>query len=272
MSRIKLVICCLLLAGLAGCARQQEQPQSQPPAQEPAAQPAPAAPAQTAATPAESPAAAPAGVKGKSTPAKETAGRRQEQPSPPAATTARAAASTPSTSPPPRIEVIPAGTALSIRLTDPLDTGTNKAGDTFKGVLDDDLVADGMVVAPRGSSVTGRIANLVQSGRVQGRAQLSIALRSIDIRGVEYPIQTNTVSFEAESTKKKDAAKVGIGAGIGAAIGAIAGGGKGAAIGAAVGGGAGGATVLATRGNEIKLAPEHQLKFTLRNDVRVTQR
>jgi hypothetical protein len=170
------------------------------------------------------------------------------------------------------VDVIPAGTALKIRLTDALDTAVNRSGDAFKGVLDEDLVAEGRVIAPRGSAVTGKVIKLVRAGRVQGRAEMSIALKSIDIQDVAYTIQTDTLSFAAESTKKKDAAKVGIGAGIGAAIGAIAGGGKGAAIGAAVGGGAGGATVLATRGSEIKLAPERQLKFALRSEVRVTQR
>ena len=58
----------------------------------------------------------------------------------------------------------------------------------------------------------------------------------------------------------------------GAAIGAIAGGGKGAAIGAAVGGGAGGATVLATRGQEIKFPAEHRFSFSLRSEVKVQSR
>ena len=84
-----------------------------------------------------------------------------------------------------------------------------------------------------------------------------------------YPLQTEILTFEAESTKKKDAAKVGVGAGIGAVIGAIAGGGKGAAIGAAVGGGAGGATVLATRGNEVKFQAEDELSFVLTREVTV---
>jgi len=77
------------------------------------------------------------------------------------------------------------------------------------------------------------------------------------------------LSFQADSTKKQDATKVGVGAGLGAVIGAIAGGGKGAAIGAAAGAGAGGATVAATRGKEIQLAAEHKLNFALSHDVSV---
>jgi hypothetical protein len=84
-------------------------------------------------------------------------------------------------------------------------------------------------------------------------------------------VNATSLSFQAESTKKQDAAKVGIGAGIGAAIGAIAGGGKGAAIGAAVGAGAGTGSVLATRGKDVTLDPEDRHTFVLKSDFRLQQ-
>ena len=56
--------------------------------------------------------------------------------------------------PAPRYAVIPAGTALNIRLQDPLDSGVNQAGDSFRGTLDKDLVIGGDVVAQRGAPVT----------------------------------------------------------------------------------------------------------------------
>ena len=98
---------------------------------------------------------------------------------------------------------------------------------------------------------------------------MSLTLAQIRIGGESYPLKTNSVSFEAEGTQKTDAAKIGAGAAIGAAIGAIAGGGKGAAIGAAVGGGAGTATVLGTKGKEVKLSTEQKLNFVLKNEVKV---
>jgi outer membrane lipoprotein SlyB len=98
---------------------------------------------------------------------------------------------------------------------------------------------------------------------------MSLQLTGLTVDKQTYPLHTEILSFEAESTQKKDATKVGVGAGIGAVIGAIAGGGKGAAIGAAVGAGAGGATVIATRGKEIKFDPEQRLNFVLRDDVTI---
>jgi hypothetical protein len=97
---------------------------------------------------------------------------------------------------------------------------------------------------------------------------MSLQLTSLLIGKEAYDLQTDIITKEAESTKKKDATKVGIGAGLGAAIGAIAGGGKGAAIGAAVGG----ATVVATRGKELHFDVEQKFVFVLRRDVNVKLR
>ena len=285
MSRATVFFCILFLVALAGCSKKGEQAQSPaPPEQQAPAQPA--SPAQ-----AEAPSTAPEAAPGQ-TPAQrgEKNAARKATPaqnprssaSAPASRSAAAGergvpgAAAPATSeaatqvaPPaaPQPLVIPSGTKLNIRLAEALDSGTNKTGDTFQATLDQDVTVDGKIVAPRGTTVTGKPADVKQSGRVQGVAQMSLALNQIRIGDAVYPIQTNVLSFQAETTKNKDAAKVGIGAGIGAIIGAIAGGGKGAAIGAAVGGGAGGATVIATRGKELNFPAEHQFSFTLRSDV-----
>ena len=157
----------------------------------------------------------------------------------------------------PKYIAIPSGTTLQVRLLDPLDSSVNKSGDTFRAILDQGIDVNGKIVAPEGSLLEGRLSNVAQSGRVEGRAKMSLQLVSLQIADQSYPLQTNVLSFEAESTKKDDATKVGIGAGIGAAIGA------------AVGGGAGGATVLATRGKELKFGAEQKFNFILNENVNV---
>jgi hypothetical protein len=169
----------------------------------------------------------------------------------------------------PTFATIAGGTDISVRLQTPLDSGVNQTGDTFKAVLDKDIEINGQVVAPRGSTVEGRLSNVQRSGRIEGRAEMSLQLISLTVGNQTYPIRTDILALQAESTKKKDATKVGIGAGLGAVIGAIAGGGKGAAIGAAVGAGAGGATVVATRGKELKFDAEQKFNFVLRNDIKI---
>ena len=105
------------------------------------------------------------------------------------------------------------------------------------------------------------------SGKVKGRAQMSISLSQFLVDSDSYDLDTDTLSFEAESTAKKDAGRIGIGAGAGAIIGAIAGGGKGAAIGGAIGAGAGTGVTLATSGKEVEFPVEQLFEFRLANSV-----
>ena len=172
---------------------------------------------------------------------------------------------------PPRVTsvTLPEGTALKVRTTTAISSKTMKTGDTFTATLMNDLVQDGVTVAPRGSTLRGRVVESDPGGRVKGKASISVGLTSLDVDGNSIPLSTDTFAQEAASSTKKDALKVGIGSGLGAAIGAIAGGGKGAAIGAAAGGGAGGATVLATRGNPAIIASETPLTFHLTAPARV---
>jgi hypothetical protein len=86
---------------------------------------------------------------------------------------------------------------------------------------------------------------------------------------VTYDIDTKPLSWIAESTKKDDAVKIGAGAAAGAVIGAITGGGKGAAIGSAIGAGGGTAVVLATDGQEIRLAAGRKLSVSLTNPLTI---
>ncbi len=211
--------------------------------------------AEPAAQPAERPAAQP----------QRRAGRRTAETAPPA--TPRGAAAEAARRPEPI--VLEAGTVLKVRTTSTISTKTHAAGDVFEASLAEPVVVGGRQVLPRGAAVTGRVVDSDPGGRVKGVASLSLALTSIASGGAALPVSTNSVSQQAQSSKKKDAAKVGIGAGIGAAIGAIAGGGKGAAVGAAAGGGAGTAAVLATRGEAATVPAETVLAFELTRPLKL---
>jgi len=159
---------------------------------------------------------------------------------------------------------IPAGSRLRVALIDGVSTTKNSAGDHFLVSLAEPVIVDGKTVLQKGSKLRGSVVDVKESGRVKGRASIQLTLTEI-IRnnGKSVPVSTKPFTAVAESTKKRDAGIIAGGAGLGAAIGAIAGGGKGAAIGAGVGGGAGTGTVLATKGKDIKYAPETRLTFTL---------
>jgi hypothetical protein len=175
--------------------------------------------------------------------------------------------------PPPNKVTIPSGTVLTVRLSETLSTEKNQPGDQFTAVLDQPLVVDGFVLAERGARAQGKIVELERSGKVRGLANMSIELTQIRTSdGQTVRLNTGAFKREANTSRKKDAAKVGVGAAIGAAVGAIAGGGKGAAIGAGVGGAAGAGQVAMTRGEAAELPVETRVSFRLAEAVTVTEK
>jgi len=184
----------------------------------------------------------------------------QEQPAP----------APPPPPPPPQKVTVPAGTQLSVRLNDPLDSERNQVGDTFHGSLSTPIVIDGETVIPSGADVVGRVANVQSAGKFAGASLLTLELTSMTFNGKTYNLETNQWSRSGEGAGKKTAEKVGGGAAIGAILGGLIGGGKGAAIGAAAGGAGGTGVAAAQKRNQIKLGPEAVLNFQTINTLTVT--
>lgn len=164
---------------------------------------------------------------------------------------------------------LPAGTPLRVVLQTGVGSDTSAPGSEFSAVLADPVVIDGRTVLEKGAAVVGRVTDVKKSGRVKGRASISLTLTSLVRDNKNIPIATQTYVGVARSTRKRDVAVIGGAAGVGAAIGAIVGGGKGAATGAAIGGAGGTGTVLATRGADVHFPPESRLRFVLANAINV---
>jgi hypothetical protein len=158
---------------------------------------------------------------------------------------------------------IPSGTTLSLSLTSAVASDTSKVEDAVSAELTQAVVVDGRDVLPAGSTVTGQVTSAEASGRVKGRAQVAFRFDTLTTGGTKYDVQTAGLSRVASATKGEDATKIGIGAGAGAVVGGLLGGKGGAAKGAAVGGGAGTGLVLATKGQEMRLAPGADVTTTL---------
>ncbi len=166
---------------------------------------------------------------------------------------------------------LPAGTLITVRLTDLVSSDRNRPGDGFTTVLDQPLVAQGWVVSRRGQSVMGRVVNAQRAGRVQGVSQLAVELSELSVvDGQQVPIRTQLMQASAGTSHAQDAVGLGGASGIGAIIGAAAGGGSGAAIGAAAGAAAGVIGVLSTRGRPTELYPETLLTFRLQDPIMVS--
>ncbi|HEX5109302.1 MAG TPA: hypothetical protein VFV95_12675 [Vicinamibacterales bacterium] len=229
-----------------------------------AAAPQPAALAPAAASPVDT--AAP-----KST-AKPASARPAPRPTAPAAPALSASAAAPDpapTTPPPapRVEYrdlkIAAGTALPLELITPISSETAEVETPVRAKLKQTISVDGFALLPAGTEFIGTVTEVERAGRVKGRARMSIAFTEVSLSGTREKVRTNPVTFEAQATKGKDAAKIGVGAGVGAVIGGILGGGSGAAKGAAIGGGAGTGVVLATKGEDVTVDAGADVNATL---------
>ena len=183
----------------------------------------------------------------------------------PAANTAPAAAPAPEAMAPEPVKpaVVPAGTALTVRLGETLSSKTSQDGQSFTGTLVNPVESGGATVIPAGSPVSGTVVSAKSAGRFKGESLLTLRLDTITVKGTQRTIQTSTVSSGQKGKGKRTATMIGGGAGAGALIGGIAGGGKGAAIGALVGGGAGTAGAGLTGNRDVSFGAESAVTFKL---------
>jgi hypothetical protein len=164
---------------------------------------------------------------------------------------------------------VPAGTRLSVRTIDAIDSAKNHIGDRFEASLEESVTVDGRIVLPRGASLHGRLAEAKTSGTFTGRSELRLALTEIVVNGQTVPLVSGEYELSGKSQGASTAKRTVGGAAVGSIIGAIAGGGKGAAIGAGVGGAAGAGSEIITKGDQVKVPSETLLDFTLQQKVSI---
>ena len=167
---------------------------------------------------------------------------------------------------------IPAGTRISVRTIDSIDSAKNDVGDRFQASLEESLIVDGDVVVAKGADVYGRLAESKESGTFSGRSQLRLELTGIVVNGQTIPLVTGEYELTGKSRGASTAKRTIGGAAVGSLIGALAGGGQGAAIGAGVGAGVGAGSETITKGDQVKVPSESLIDFILQQEVSITTR
>ena len=170
---------------------------------------------------------------------------------------------------------LPAGTQVSVRSEDTIDSATAVEGQTYAAEIADDVLdANGDVVIPHGSNAQIVIRSASKGGRFRGASDLVLDLQSITVEGQQYLISTADLRESGKQglgANTRTAEYTGGAAALGAIIGAIAGGGKGAAIGAGAGAGGGALTQVLTKGAAIRVPAETVLTFKLDKPVQIVQ-
>lgn len=158
---------------------------------------------------------------------------------------------------------IPAGSRLSVRVTEKLSSETSRVGDRFHGTLAGPVVVNGRTLFPQGAEVTGQVVHVKSSGRLSSPGELTLALRTVRSGGRTYNVSANPFAIKGESHTKSNVTKIGGTTALGAVLGGIFGGGKGAAIGAASGAAAGTGVAAATGKKPAVVESEAVLVWTV---------
>jgi len=159
-----------------------------------------------------------------------------------------------------KMVTVPAGTSLLVRMIDTVDSSKNAVGSRFSASLETNLEVDGVVVAPAGTKVYGRLAQSKEAGRMAGKSELRLELTEIVLNGTAYPVLSRDYQVSGKSSSGRSAKRILGGAGLGAAIGAIAGN---AGMGAAIGAVAGTTAAVVQKGQTVNVPSETLLEFRL---------
>jgi hypothetical protein len=168
--------------------------------------------------------------------------------------------------------VIANNTRVTAVLRTPVSTKVSQNGDRFQMEVTSPSQYNGAIIE-------GRVAKTERSGRVSGRANISLEFDTIRLRngqtyrfaGIVDSVKSasgENVTVNNEGTVRdnnqttKTVTRAGIGAALGALIGAIAGGGQGAVIGAGVGAGAGAGTVILQGRDDVELGDGTEFMIT----------
>ena len=166
--------------------------------------------------------------------------------------------------------IIPSGTDVPIRTNENIDSKNSFDGQKYSASVSEDIQdSDGHVAIPAGSPAQLIIRNIARGGAMHS-AELVLDLYSVTVNNKHYRVVSSDLT---ESNKKgfganrRTAELLGGGSALGALLGGIFGGGKGAGIGGLAGAGGGFATQAFTRGKEVRVPAESQLRFRLERNL-----
>lgn len=171
---------------------------------------------------------------------------------------------------PPTLTVKP-GTYITVRINQPLSSDRNHEGDTFTATLMQPVVVDGVVVAQRGQTVYGVVAEATKA-KTDKPSRLQLGLTGLTaVDGTQVPFKSQLVVRTGGSTPPGVQAGTVVGtSAVGAVIGGAAAWGTGAAIGAGAGAAAGIIGVLVTRHHPTIVYPETALTFQVTSPATIS--
>jgi hypothetical protein len=194
---------------------------------------------------------------------------RAEKPKRSPAPTPRPKAPAPAPAPAPNPGItVPSGTAITVTVSTPISSETAQVGDTWTGVVKNNVIVGEKTVIPSGSTVSGTVS-AVKSAARGDRAMLDLAIGSMTVEGASYAASATTTAIEAGSTRARNLGAIAGTAGAGALIGGAVGGKKGALIGGLIGGVGASGAVAKSKGYQVALKEGTELTFSTSEAVNI---
>jgi hypothetical protein len=86
---------------------------------------------------------------------------------------------------------VAAGTFFTIRVNQAISTDHSQVGDAFTAQLVKPIVVDGRIIADRGQTIAGRVAEVQKGGRIRGTSRLGVELTEMTlVDGQQIPVRS----------------------------------------------------------------------------------
>jgi len=160
---------------------------------------------------------------------------------------------------------LPAGTMVSVRVDEAINSDTLNVGDTVDATVSSPITVDGNVIVTTGARAKLKVTGVNHTAKEGGAEHLQLALVDLSTEQGRVQVTTPAHQFDGPTVHTEQAKRGGIGAAAGAVGGFVVGkifhhGGAGAAAGA---GGGAVAGVVTAKAQPVKVAAETPLHFRL---------
>ena len=98
---------------------------------------------------------------------------------------------------------LPAGSTISVRIADAVNSGKNHSGDLLTGIVDPSVLVDNRVVIPRGTEAHVRLIRDKKGGHVDGKAEVRLELVSLILNGQQLSVETTDYDKRKGAMKGK---------------------------------------------------------------------
>src|SRR5579862_4922371 len=85
---------------------------------------------------------------------------------------------------------LPAGTVVSVRIADAVNSGHNHSGDLLTGIVDPSVLIENNVVIPRGTEAHVRLVEDKKGGHIKGKAEVRLELISLIMNGHQLGVES----------------------------------------------------------------------------------